>query len=564
MKKVIITALSFVMLITVGCGSSETAKTGQQSSVIAEKYAPQSTIAMVSFSSFENLFSLFEIDHSDLDRQFPMLDRNMITSSLGFDPLSLSEYKRIGFDTGREFGFVVSSLHIEEGSIETSSGSFALLLPVSDNNRFMNYIRERSSFLSQSGLTFSEEGGMMKIGVEGEENILLTIGSDSEYVAVNISLNRTEDAGIFFTNSEKLAQTSFYKEVDEELNMGSDAVLYFDSKKFMDHNAKGIENLAASHGGTLDFLRNNRGSAIVADLSSPDLVVSSVGFVEKNNIMHRLNDAIDDKSVITGFEKKPALILALFFNAREYINYILSSLPESSANEFKGQIRTIKNTVGIDVDEEIIDQLAGSFNIGIFDAATINMMQYNLVVNFNIKDREKFIGTIDRFASFANMVKMSEQEISDFSGGKRGSGKTDAYSVNLGMMIAYLIIEDDKVTLSTNRDLASNVLNKSRKKYIDSIEKEMARNLKTHNNYIYIDFSEAYTAAKTAYSVVAAFTGGGSVFDSNTDRFAQKLKYLYAYSNFDGKMVKAEFIIKTGFQKPFFQSIKEEIGKLNL
>ena len=567
MKKIIVAALSVVILFIAGCGSSETAgRTGRTSSLIAEKYAPQSTIAMISFSSFEKLFSLFEIDKNDvINQHLTMVDRNEIVSVLGFDPLSLSGYEKIGFDTNREFGLVLSSLHIEGEAIETSSGSFALLLPVTNKNDFIGFIRERSAVLPQMGLTYSEENDMLKIGIEGEDSVLMTIKSDGDYVAVNISMNRNENAAAFFASSEKLAATPFYKEVAGEINMGSDAVFYFDSKKFMDHNAKGLEHLSGSDDGTFDFLKNNRGSAIVADLSSPDLVVSSVGFVEKNNIMHRLNDAVDDKSVITGFEKKPALILALFFNARQYMDYILSTLPEScSANEFRRQLRSIKDTVGIDVEDEIIDQLAGSFNIGIFDAATINMMQYNLVVNFNINDREKFINTIDRFASFANMVKMSEQEISDLSGGRKVGDKTDAYSVNLGMMIAYLVIEDNKVTLSTNRNLASNILDGSRKKYIDSIEKELARNLKTHNNYIYIDFSEAYTAAKTVYSFVSAFIGGGSIFDANTDKLAANLKYLYAYSNFDGKMVKAEFIIKTGFKKPFFQSMKEEIGKLNL
>ncbi|MFO7810896.1 MAG: hypothetical protein R6V47_05950 [Candidatus Delongbacteria bacterium] len=569
MKKIITVLLTLVLIFLTGCGAQNDAKKGSRTSVIAKKYAPEHSIGLLKFSSIENLFTVFEFDPgSGLGSEMGLPEKEEFKKIIGFDPTVLSEYERIGFDTKREFGIVLTGLIIDGNEPENTSGNIGLLFPLTQNSNAYDFIKQRIASSDDKSVVMTEENGMIMIRDNTDSGVLATIKSNDDYLVLNLAVNSDETAETFFRSVGHLKDNANYKEVSKEIDLGSDIAVYFDAQEFITTNSAGLKDLSKNplmgqnQIGSVEFLDFYRGMGIVSDLSATDLRISSVAFVEKDNMIHKMTRGKDNKSAILDIEKKPAVLLAFVFNAKEYLDYMLKVMPEENTAEFEKQVQSYKNSMDIDIKEDIIYQLAGSINLGIFDAASINMMQYNTIFNFNVRDRSRFLELLEKVAPVANMKKMDSDEISGIVQDNDLSANTDMFSVNLGMSFLYVIVSDENVSVCTSRDLAADITKKDTETYLSELEKDIAEGLKNDKNYFYIDFSETYIAVKNIYQFFAGMTGSKNTLSPGVDEFVKNFEYLYAYGNVKGEAAKSEFILKTKFTKPFFISLKEEIAKI--
>jgi hypothetical protein len=569
MKKLITAVLAVTMLFIISCGTEGTKEKAAKESVLAKNYAPENTILMMSFSSLELLFSAFDVKaNSVMGEPLPENVKSEMTEALGFNPADPLEYDKIGLDIKREFGLILSDLKVNGTEPEMTSADIGFLLPVKKGSDALGFIKNRITSLKNEGVTVTENDGLLRITAEGEENISVSVKSDGDYLAFNLSINSGSTADLYFVSPKHLSDSPNYKEVAKEISMGSDFSFYLDAQKLIAGNAEALNTLAkhpalgTNQMGSFDMLKHNRGSGIVCDLSSSDLVIKSVGFANPEHVMYKLSKAVNDKSVITGIEKKPALLLAFVLNAKEYLDYVLKNLPEESVTAFENEIQSYKDMTGIDVRQDFINELAGSINVGIFDGATVNLMQYNTVLNFNMKDRNKFIAIIDKVAPMANIQKMSPEAVTEMVQGKKIPDNTDMYSINLGMTFMYIVVEGNNVSICTSKELSADAIDKSNAGFLSKLDKKLSEGLKNDTNYFYIDFDESYLATKNIYQFFAGMTGAENVLNEKIDGFVNKFDYLYAYGNIEGQKVNSELIIKTKFNKPFFQALKEEITKL--
>lgn len=569
MKKLITALLAVTMLFLLSCGTSATAEKAIKESALAKNHAPESSILMMSFSSLNLLFSAFDVKpNSVMGEPLPEQIRSEMTETLGFNPADPAEYDKIGLDINREFGLILADLKINGNDPEMTSADIGFLLPVKKGADAFGFIKNRITSLQKEEMTVTENDGLLTVTVEGEENFSVSIKSNGDYLAFNLSINSASSADIYFNGQKHLADSPNYKEVSKEISMGSDFAFYIDSQKLMTGNAEALNTLAkhpalgSNQMGSFDMLKHNRGSGIVCDLSSPDLIITSVGFADPEHVMYKLSKAENDKSVITGIEKKPALLLAFVLNAKEYLDYILKTLPEESVLAFEDEIQSYKDMTGIDIRLDFINELAGSINLGIYDGGTVNLMQYNTVLNFNMKDRNKFIAIIDKVAPMANIQKMSAEAVKEMLQGKNIPDNTDVYSINLGMSFMYIVIDGNNVSICTSKELSADAIDRTNGSFLTKIDKKIADGLKNDTNYFYIDFNETYMATKNIYQFFAGMTGEENVLNEKVDGFVNKFDYLYAYGNIEGQKVSSELIIKTKFNKPFFQAIKEEITKI--
>ncbi|MBN2858342.1 MAG: hypothetical protein JXN63_08065 [Candidatus Delongbacteria bacterium] len=570
MKKLITAVLAVTMIFLISCGTAGTKEKSLKESALAKNYAPESSMILMSFSSLELLFSAFDVQpNSVMGEPVPENVKAEMTEALGFNPADPLEYDKIGLDIKREFGLILSDLKVNGSDPEMTSADIGFLFPVKKGADSFGYIKNRMNSLQKEGVTVTENDGLLRITVEGQENISVSVKSDGDYLAFNLSINSASTADMYFVSPKHLSDSPNYKEVAKEISMGSDFSFYLDAQKLMAGNAEALNSLAKQHPslgtgqmGSFDMLKHNRGSGIVCDLSSSDLVIRSVGFADPEHIMYKLSKAENNKSVITGIEKKPALLLAFVINAKEYLDYILKTLPEESVVAFENEIQSYKDMTGVDIRTDFINELAGSINLGIFDGATVNLMQYNSVLNFNMKDRNKFIAIIDKVAPMANIQKMSPEAVAEMIQGKTVPENTDLYSINLGMTFMYIVVEGNNVSICTSKELSADAVDKNNAGFISKLDKKLSEGLKNDINYFYIDFNESYLATKNIYQFFAGMSGGENVLNEKVDGFVNKFDYLYAYGNIDGQKVNSELIVKTKFSKPFFQALKEEITKL--
>ncbi len=567
MKRSVAIATMAVILFLAGCSGSEPVKKTTDSE-IAKKYAPESTILMLRVSSIGKLFKTFGAGPDTFMGEPVPSDRSEIVQAIGFDPMNIAEYSKAGFNTEKEFAILLSGLIIEGESAEETSADIDILLPVTDGSKAYSYIKERITSKKSDTTVITEENGTLFIKDSGEEKAVISIKSDAEYMNFHIALNSSRTAGSVFEASAKLSGAANYKEVASAVSMGSDIAFYIDLGSLMLNNGDAFRKLSvdpvfgSADLSSVEYLKYYRGAGAAADLSSSDLIISVAAFINRDNPFKKMIENIKtDKSVILGMEKNPAILLAVMINASEYLNFMLNTLPFESRQSFDQALADIKSEVGIDLKEEVIDQLAGSVNFGMYDGATINMMNYNTVLNFNVKDPSAFAKTLEKAAETTGMSFSKVDPEQAFPGTASGKNIT-AYSLNFQMLMAYIIIDEDNVSLCTSNEIAAMALNKKDTPFTEKLEKGLKKKLTGDQNYFYMNIGDTYTAAKSIYQFFSAMSGSESGIDAKTDAFVGKFEYVYAGGNYSGEKAESELIIKTKFNKPFFIALQEELAKL--
>jgi hypothetical protein len=568
MKKLFTIIAAAFLFFCIGCTKQAEVKQSA-ASVIAQKYAPENSMAFLRFSSIEKLFTTFNVKPESVMGESVTEDRSEMIKTMGFDPMNLAEYDKIGFDTKKEFGFVMSTFKADTASIDKSQANFGFFVPVKDKSNAYKYVKETLEKNKEEGVVITESNGMISITSAEEKNFLVTIKADTEYMIFSFSLNSQETAEVFLNASAHLADSPNYKEVSGSVDLASDAAFYMNFKSFFTANEQAFSTLTLNpmfgqnELKSVGFLKFYRGFGMAADLSKSDLLVNAATFIDAGNPLNKLiENTKADKSVILDFEKKPALLLAFMINASEYLNFYLNSAPEEVKNEVESKIAETNQSLGIDIRKDLIDQLAGSINLGIYDGANVNMMQYNTVINFNVRNSKAFIALLEKTKATTGMTLVEKSQYEQLFQIVPKSENITVYSIFMGMAAAYVVIEGDNVSVLTTKDYVGDIMNKDNPKFIDKADKIVADKLKNDQNYLYVDFTEAYLAAKNIYQLYLGMSGGENQLDAKADNFAKNFDYLYAGGNYKGEKATAEFIVKTKFQKPFFVALMEEFDKL--
>ncbi|MDA3838679.1 MAG: hypothetical protein PF574_06825, partial [Candidatus Delongbacteria bacterium] len=106
MKKTKLFILVLALFVLVGCFESKekAEKKIFSDSQIALNYAPESSIALWTFSSIDKLFKTFAVNDSSIfgETVTSKDDMSELTGILGFNPMMLADYEKIGIDTGKE------------------------------------------------------------------------------------------------------------------------------------------------------------------------------------------------------------------------------------------------------------------------------------------------------------------------------------------------------------------------------------------------------------------------------------------------------------------------------
>ncbi|HXK49981.1 MAG TPA: hypothetical protein PKW56_05905 [Clostridiales bacterium] len=565
MKKIfVLVSLVFIIVFTGCSGKTEAKKTAD--SDIAKKYAPENTVAMLRFSSAQKLFTTFGAGPDSFMGEPVPADRSEVVEVLGFDPMNPAEYDKAGLDINREFGIVVSGLNIKGNEGEETSADIDILFPVTDGQKAYTRLKEVINSKKDETTTVTEENGMLIIIKSGEEDVKVTVKNDAAYLVFRMAFNSASTAQDVFAAGKKLADNPNYKETASSVNIGSDIGFYIDFKNLFMNNEEALKKLslnpvfAENNIKSLEYMKYYRGAGFSVDLEKSDFAVNMAAYIDAGNPFQKMIENVKaDRSVVLGMKKNPALLFSAFLNASEYMSFILETLPLETKQSYEQELVNIKNQTGIDLKTEIIDQLAGSINLGMYDGSTINMMNYNTVLNFNVKDPGAFIATLEKIGPMANMTKADPaQTFTDIEIG----GNVSVYSVNIQMMMAYIVIDGNNVSFCTSKEMAADALNKKDKPFTDNIDGELKKQLENDQSCLYLDIDETYIAAKSIYQFFVGISGGESIIDAKTDAFAGKFDYLYAGGEWKGEKAESRLVLKTRFSKPFFIALQEEIAKL--
>ncbi|NOR43989.1 MAG: hypothetical protein GQ534_00250 [Candidatus Delongbacteria bacterium] len=581
MKKTKLFILVLALFVLFGCFESKekVEKKSFSDSQIALNYAPENSIALWKFSSIDKLFKTFAVTDSSIfgETTTSKEDLSEFEKVIGFNPMILADYEKIGIDTGKEFGFVLTDLIVNETEGSKTQANFGILFPIKTDVNAYDFFKEKVFANKSDEFIPTEVGNIITIKSSKDEEVLVTVSHDDSYLIFNISINMNGTVKKFIDKNGKLGAVANYKEIKSSVDLGADIAFYMDFKQLLKHNDNLFEalnsQLQAQGGinqmgyGSTEPLKYYRGVGATLDLESSDLIANIVGFVDKNSpFLEIMQNAKADKSVMLNFEQKPAILLAILVNFEKYIEFMLETMPQETKAQFDKALLETKTNMGIDIDQELIKQLAGSFNFGIYDANTINMMNYNTVINFNVKSPTEFTKTLEKGASLGLMA-MDEQGLIDAVGSENKDlvVGVKGYSISLGMMMGYVIMKGDNVSIVSGKPTLIQLLQgNSSKSFTNKLDGEIAGKLNKDDNYFYLDIVEAYKITKTVYGMIAGMTGAENQIDAKTDAFVKNFVYLYGQGSLDGEKGTGEYVLKTTFNKPFFLALQEEIDKLDL
>ncbi|MCP4350214.1 MAG: DUF3352 domain-containing protein [Desulfobacterales bacterium] len=533
------------------------------------KLLPENTDFMIKIGSLETVYKHFSVTENSVFGE-PVKEIEDIKAELGFNPLVLSDLKSNGFDTGKDIGFMFNDFKFEN---EKPDFNFLVFIPVTDGKKVVDKIKTWVK-KENSEAKFTLDGN---ITVIEEKNDNLYMFTKANYLFLGGNTN-AKDAKAFVKTAEagktSLLKTKIYKDAAEKVS-GKDLYTFINVPKVMPKVLEIIEAASKKTGNpgmpdigkSMKYIKDYQGACLSVNLENNDLVINGAGNIVPDSKIHNVYKGVKfKKETVLGIKDNPAILISAALNAREYYNLLMETLAEEDIAKFKSGLQEIKTTVGIDVEKEVIENLAGSFNLGIYDGLSINIMNYNTVLSLSIKDE-------------ALMKKVIEKAISSMPPEKQQMavktklGNLDVYAISIGggMTQLYIGIKDKNLIVSVGKPMFEKAVSGKVSSGFTSAmaDKKLAGALKKENtNIVYFNVSEIYSIFKTFATFANKFSKSSPdkpAVDPRVEKLINQFDYLLLSSWMEGNSAVTEMTFKTNFKEPFFKGLvnfSKELQKL--
>ena len=553
MKKTIMWRCAAAMLLAAGLALPVQADVA--------KMAPESTEVLIRMPSVETLFNLFSITENSILGQ-PLEDMEDAEEELGFNPLKLSELKARGLDTSKPFGLILDSF---EFSAETEEPSFngAAFLPVTDAGKAIKALKAMIS-KETPDLEWSKDGDLTVFkGIDGDGDGVGYMLPKAGHLFIGAAPKK--DAKPFMERIAKadkgLAAVGSYKEVAAKLPSGREIFGYVDAVKMVERNLSAIKKLAEEESSgpemtkNLDYLKEWKGAGAGIDFDTKDLVVDSVIDVKPDaKTLAVVKDVPFDKNIVMGVKDAPLLLLSFAVNARQYYDMMMASLEEEQRQSFANNLEGIKAGFGVDPVSDVIDNLAGNLNLGVYDGMSINMANYNVLLTLNLKDGAKMTQVIETAIS-----KLPPEQQSMVQ--KTTVGAQESYMISLmGMTQLFLGVKDKNLIVAVGKPMYDKALAADVKTgFLTRLkDPDLVAALKSDAaSILYLDAQETFKAVKNFAPMLQQFSKDPSkpFIDETVTNAVNQFDYLLSASQVKGNSIVSSLALKTNFVDPFFQGV---------
>ena len=263
------------------------------------------------------------------------------------------------------------------------------------------------------------------------------------------------------------------------------------------------------------------------------------------------------KDAVLGLADPAVLLLSVGVNALEYYNLLTSMVGPNETATLKNQLESVKTTSGIDLEKEVLANVGGNLNFGMYDGSSVTMSNYNTLLTLNVKDEAIMKGVIDKALKLlpADQQAMIKQE---------QVGGVNTYVMNAGMVQMYLTLKDQQVLLASSKPIFEKALNgKAAAGFAANLaDQELKAKLMGADNLFYFNIDEAVKIVKNFEMFLGGAAGSPENFQKMLDA-AGKFEYLLNSSKLDGDTLSAQMMIKTRFAQPFFGEVANLVKSFN-
>ncbi|GBC62067.1 hypothetical protein DENIS_3030 [Desulfonema ishimotonii] len=480
-----------------------------------------------------------------------------LSDDLKFSPDT--EYLRAsGFDTGKE-----AVLFVRDWTVVERDGvpdlSVLALMPVTDLEKAAGAVKDAVRkrwptvrFTETVAATFFEVPGGSVTGC---------ILDHRGWLCVGINPGGSVDAAVraFSEMGTPLGHTPAYRDVAAKINTGEDIFVFLNCKKIAEKNMRRLGRTDAAGGITPDFPEGYESAGLTADLSLSDLVISGVLNMAPESLLLSLTAGLRfDKEVITGVDAPPVALFSSSVNPGAYYQAALARMSETERRNFENYRKELEAQWGIRLEKDIVENMTGSVNFGIYDSASISMTNHNMVVAIGVKDAAGAQAALEKaVASAQARPGVVVQKIS--------VGGTDAFGINLfGMFQLYAGIRDRHLILSSGRLMFERAVSADRGAgFLSKVrDPALADGLKDDRGILFVDVKEASAVIRT-FSFLIRNLNGGDPPDENLLQDLKPFEYLLIRHRVKGRTLFGEFRLKTAFTGPFFLEIQRHFEQLN-
>jgi len=481
-----------------------------------------------------------------------------LEAGLGFNPLILEDLTTQGIDVNGSLGLILSDIEIN--SIENKEPDInaqgMLLLPVSDYEKLIGFIQDTIKKINPEFDVVQENDRTVINPGTGKESIL--IASVKNYLAVTVTKTENGSSSLLdavLSGDSTLSDNENFKQVKSKLEKETGLFIYVDIKniigKFFPKLEEFTDELPEAQKKQmiqgLEFTKDYISAGVSFDLGSTDLRLESVLTLKPESKVLKMMDGVEfNKDLLLGIDKTPLMIFSFAFNLREYINLIMGTLPPENKDIFEETKKKFYAESGLDLEKDIIDNLEGNFNFGIFDGENINITNTNTFMSIGIKDETNAANMMDTMIK--NLPPQQQALIQ-----KEEIMGIDAYVASAGFFRIFAGIKNNSIFMTIGQPMFETVISgKPSSGFISKMQdKKLAEILSGDYSYFYVNIDELMKAQKNLAPIFGILAQIGQKISD----IASQFEYLLTYSGTEESSMYSEIIIKTKFDRPFLQGI---------
>jgi|GEM_PF-3319236 len=513
------------------------------------QYVPAEAKFMIQFKSLDTLL--------DAVKSFVGEQGNLAKAFIGFNPLESSEIKDFGIDPDREFGLFFTHLNI--GNIVKSDQpdfNMAFALPVTKNTDFIKKLEAKIGE-KMADFKFAQEGDNYVIPAPGDGPRML-MKQTHGYLFIAAGKEQMPGQLLASIGQSSILDSPLYQELRQAVPDGAITLFGdFQDGEFFSSLFSQISELNKGETGPKVNLENwfkgYRGACVTIDFESPDFWVKTAALFDEDAPMNQLQQSITyDRAPLFAVPKKPALIFSFGLNFSKYMNMIFESMEdEEQMAEAKEGLAQLKEMTGLDLQEDLINNMGGNMNFGIYDLSELASMKINGLMTMSLKESEKILKSMELLKGLAvksEKFSFSEEEIDGTQTFIfQGNGPLKMYAGIKDSIIVASNLEVYQSALAGNRDNG----------FLGSLKDPVLKEAFTGGDFFYLDVTQLAGGLKTAAPFLGAQNPEGpfSGWMGTVSKIMENFKYILASTHNQELLKKSNLIIATNFSEPFFEGI---------
>lgn len=511
------------------------------------KILPETTNFLMKVNSLENGYKHLAVTKDSI-LGYKIEEVEEMVKELGINLLNLEELTGYGVDIKGELGFAVSNIKWNSEKKEPTA-DFIVFIPVTDPTKIIETVKTKIT-TAEKDVKVEVKDNVTKIF--DDKHWLYFITKDKYLLVVmNITNDAKDTVDSIVSGKTQLLNAKTFKSITSKVGSAEDLFLYGNVSDVVNANYEILKkDLQESPdlkevGNILDYIKEYGSFAASLNLQSTDFIADGViETIETSSLLKMLKDVKFNKDFVLSFKEHPIFLFSLGMNAKEYYKMFEKILSGSAQTEMKEGMAEANKMLEIDIEKDIIDNIEGNMNFGIYDGASINQMNYNAVLTLNFKDGKKASEVLDKLVKKIPAEKLSKDKV----------GEIEAYVFKEMMFTVYFAIVKDSLIVSSSKVYFEKAITGNVKEGFTSkiADKLLVSYLTNNVNSFYISVEEGYKAFTN-------FKAQMGQIDASIETTIQKFQYLIATSYVENTAFYSNFTVKTKFEEPFFLELAKII-----